>query len=389
MEIDFSKFKPFQLGKIFNIGYGTDNELNHCQQVNDFCDTAVNFVSRSAYSNGVTAKILPIEGLSPLPTGLISVAGGGSSVLSTFLQDSPFYSGRDILILTPIDPISDLVKYFIITLIEHNKYKYSFGRQANSSLPFIEIELPVKCDDNQNFLIDKTCRYSNEGYIPDYEFMDNYMKELKGDISNIPEYFMEEGNKKACWYLDNINNEKFEKEYAGILKQNNIHLIDRTWKKKQVKDIFIIINGKGLTNSELEENPGDLIAIQSGAENNGVFGYIDKNYCVTKGYIIINEPCLVVARVGSSGFVSYQNNGCVVGDKAKALLLKEHKSKYVFLFLTTILNALKVKYGYGVRGVAKETYLDEWISLPVDDNDNVDWQFMEDYVKSLPFSANL
>ena len=29
------------------------------------------------------------------------------------------------------------------------------------------------------------------------------------------------------------------------------------------------------------------------------------------------------------------------------------------------------------------------IQLPVDENDNPDWQFMEDYIKSLPYSKNL
>ena len=29
------------------------------------------------------------------------------------------------------------------------------------------------------------------------------------------------------------------------------------------------------------------------------------------------------------------------------------------------------------------------IMLPVDDKNNPDWKFMEDYIKSLPYSSNL
>lgn len=45
------------------------------------------------------------------------------------------------------------------------------------------------------------------------------------------------------------------------------------------------------------------------------------------GYIFTEEPCLTVARTGSAGFVAYQPFGCVVGDSAKILLLKNEKKE--------------------------------------------------------------
>ncbi|WNF36601.1 restriction endonuclease subunit S [Bacillaceae bacterium IKA-2] len=94
---------------------------------------------------------------------------------------------------------------------------------------------------------------------------------------------------------------------------------------------------------EIEDNPGGLFAVQSGAENNGCIGRIDKNYCIKKGYTYTDEPCLTVARTGSAGFVSYQHYGCVVGDSAKILLLKnkEKRSAPIYLFLRTVLMELK------------------------------------------------
>ena len=56
------------------------------------------------------------------------------------------------------------------------------------------------------------------------------------------------------------------------------------WKEFEVNKILIIINGKGITKEEIEENEGNFIVVQSGESNNGVLGKINLDYCKTKGY---------------------------------------------------------------------------------------------------------
>ena len=119
-------------------------------------------------------------------------------------------------------------------------------------------------------------------------------------------------------------------------------------------------------------------------------------------YVFCDDACLTVARSGSAGFVSFQINGCVVGDSAKILLLKYQKPHVeVYLFLQSILSANRYKYSYG-RKVTEEKYGKEIIDLPIKLNeDNTplldpeckyspsgyipDWQFMEDYIKKLKY----
>jgi len=160
----------------------------------------------------------------------------------------------------------------------------------------------------------------------------------------------------------------------------------KNWKTFDVNDIFYLFNGKGITKEEIEENPGDFFAVQSGAENNGCIGRIDKDYCINKGYTYTDEPCLTVARTGTAGFVSYQHYGCVVGDSAKILLLKnkEKRSTPIYLFLRTILIELQYKYTYG-RKVTENKYLSEKILLPAIDKETPDWMFMENYICSLDY----
>lgn len=104
------------------------------------------------------------------------------------------------------------------------------------------------------------------------------------------------------------------------------------WKPFKLSDVFCLYNGVGITKEEIECNPGDFVAVQSGEDNNGCIGKIDKAYCIDKGYKYTEEPCLTVARTGSAGFVAYQPFGCVVGDSAKILILKDKNAKSLLVY---------------------------------------------------------
>lgn len=172
-KLKIEKWKEFKLKNLFNIKYGVNLELNKCIE----SECGVNFVSRTGENNGVSAKVEKFDNIEPQKAGLITVAGGGS-VLSTFLQNRPFYSGRDLYTLELKKVVSDETKLFIVTVIKENKYKYNYGRQANKTLPDLEIKLPIKRDGNGEPIIDNNYTYSHEGYIPDWEFMESYIKSL-------------------------------------------------------------------------------------------------------------------------------------------------------------------------------------------------------------------
>ena len=119
---------------LFNVQYGVDLELNALEQVPD----GINFVARTSKDNGVTAKVKPIPWITPNPAGTISVAAGGS-VMESFLQLKPYYSGRDLFYLMPRYEMSDAVKLFYCLCLRRNKFRYSYGRQANETLKDLQI----------------------------------------------------------------------------------------------------------------------------------------------------------------------------------------------------------------------------------------------------------
>lgn len=175
--LSVSDWKEFKLSEIFEIRYGVNLELNACTETDRSEPDSVNFVARTAENNGVSSRVRLMDPIEPQRSGLISVAGGGS-VLSAFYQDEPFYSGRDLYTLDAKADISPAAKLFLVTLIEQNKYKYSYGRQANKTLPDLTIKLPIRRNPDRTPLLDSARTFSEHGYVPDWNYMEDYMKSL-------------------------------------------------------------------------------------------------------------------------------------------------------------------------------------------------------------------
>lgn len=150
------KTAMFRLDSLFEVKYGVNLEKADLEDDEE----GIPFVGRSAYNNGVTGRVAQIDDVPPQPAGAISVAGGGS-VLSSFVQREPWYSGRDTYVLTPKTPMSTATKTFICELIKVHDQQFSYGRQANRFIPSLEIPLPVLPDGK-----------------PDYRAVDSYMNSL-------------------------------------------------------------------------------------------------------------------------------------------------------------------------------------------------------------------
>ena len=58
------------------------------------------------------------------------------------------------------------------------------------------------------------------------------------------------------------------------------------------------------------------------------------------------------------------------------------------MFISTVISNEKYRYNYG-RKWDKAAMLETNIKLPVKDDSNPDWEFMENYIKSRPYSRSL
>lgn len=350
MNLDMSYWKTFLLQDIFNIRYGANLELNTCEEA--IVGDEINFVSRTESNNGVSAKVRLIPEVEPQKAGLITVAGGGS-VLSTFVQNKPFYSGRDLYTLDAKENISDETKFFIITLIKANKYKYNYGRQANKTLPFIEIKLPVQNNKDGSITIDDNHEYSVDGYIPDWQFMEDYIKSL---------------------------------HHKPITTQNKGYSIDlkiQKWKEFYLKDMFDPVRGDRLT--EEDRINGNIPFVTAGEFNEGVKSYISNPLIIANDAITIDMFCNSFYHKGE---FSFDDNIITLKEKVGFKL-----SQFISIFISTIISQDAYRYQYG-RQYRLKNFKNHRIKLPVILNSKTkeyepDWQFMEDYIKFLPYGDRI
>ena len=67
--------KLVRVADLFDVRYGVNLELNKLE----ITLKGINFVSRTAMNNGVSAKVKRLPEIEPIEAGVLTVAGGGSS----------------------------------------------------------------------------------------------------------------------------------------------------------------------------------------------------------------------------------------------------------------------------------------------------------------------
>lgn len=126
-----------KVSDLFDVAYGQNLELYRLTRSSG--RDAINFVGRSARNNGVTARVVPLDGVTPCEAGTLTVALGGS-VLETFVQPHPFYTAFHVYVLTPTRQMTLEEKLWWAICIRANRYRYNYGRQANRTLA--DLDLP-------------------------------------------------------------------------------------------------------------------------------------------------------------------------------------------------------------------------------------------------------
>jgi hypothetical protein len=317
-----------KVSEIFDIKYGVNLELINLEQCKSSDANAIAFVSRSEKNNGVSAFVEKLLDVEPNSAHTLSVAGSGS-VLATFYQPFPYYSGRDLYILIPRIDLSPIEMLFYAKCIASNKYKYNYGRQANKTLK--DILIPSK--------------------MP---------QDLKQKLANFA-------------------NSKLRQTSSKPFLDKKIDLSVQEWKEFKLEILFKISGSKTTPLLDLEEfGAGKFPYITTQATNNGVEGFYD--FYSEEGNVLTVDSAVL-------GFCAYQQFNFSASDHVEKLTPKFSMNKYVAMFLTTILNLEKYRYNYGRK--CSQTRMKE-ISIKLPSKNNApDFDFMEKFIKSLPYSSSI
>lgn len=152
--VDISKWKDFEIGKLFKI---IKPSVFHTRQVVED-DEGIPYVVRTKFNNGIKFRVVKTEDMSPSPSGVISF---GSENATFFYQPEEFVSGRDIYYLDT-QGISERTCQFMAACLQPiaRKYSYNYGLFPDL-LKQEHIKLPADSDGK-----------------PDWVYMDLHMETI-------------------------------------------------------------------------------------------------------------------------------------------------------------------------------------------------------------------
>lgn len=164
--INLQNWKEFHIYDLFKINSGTKFDRSKM----DTSKEVVNFVGRSNFNNGITAKVDIFNNTEPYSEGSLTLALGGAYLGSCFIQTAPFYTSQNVVVLTPKTSITWEAKQFIATAI--------FIESQNNYKAFIK-ELNTHIKKDFSFMLPTT----NNG-DPDFDYMTDYMQNIQEKVSN-------------------------------------------------------------------------------------------------------------------------------------------------------------------------------------------------------------
>jgi predicted RNA methylase len=167
---------------------------------------------------------------------------------------------------------------------------------------------------------------------------------------------------------------KYEYTHQAPLPDTSI------WREFALEDLFAFVKGRRLRKEDM--SPGGTNYIGAISLNNGVRQSIDVEP-------IFKQNCITVNYNGSVGEAYYQIVPFWATDDVNVLYAKGWVlNKYLALFITTVIKANKFRFSYG-RKWTMDKMKKSLIRLPATPQGSPDWECIEQFIKSLPYSDRI
>ena len=330
--IDSSSWKYYRLDELFEITGSTTTKVDELELSGR---GAYPYVTTQATNNGVAGfyDIFTEEG------NILTI---DSAVLGFCSYHPEKFSASDhVEKLIPKFDMNKNIALFIVTIINREQYRFNYGRKANQiQIANLRIKLPSLSDGT-----------------PDFDFMDSFIGSY------------------------NLNEVRTSIRNATIFEPGVLS------KYFKIEEIFDLIEpAKGSTTDNLI--PGDDIPyIGAKKDDNGLMEMVslegNEEY-ISKGNCVV----FVQLGQGSAGYTTYQNDD-FIGMNGKICCAYSPKlNQYNALFLVTVLDRERPKYSFG-RSWTGDRLRKTRVKLPATETGEIDWNYMEEYIKSLPFSDRI
>lgn len=190
------------------------------------------------------------------------------------------------------------------------------------------------------------------------------------------EKFELETLKYATYSLFNRKKKNVSDSSVGL---ENLILRQKEWKIFEIGKLFEIEKGREKSGGN---EKGEIPLISATRENNGINTYILEGNKLFKGNTIT-----VPSNGASTGEAFYQAYKYYATGDVNVLHPKFKLNPFVAIFIITIIRLEKYRFNYG-RKWGKDRMEKSKIKLPAKNN-HPDWEFVENYIKSLSYSSSL
>lgn len=385
MNLDMEKWELFDFNKIFLIKKGFYNKKPEASGLG-----TIPFLGATDSNNGVTGyyTLEEIEASSktgelpnePLDRKLfaknaVCVTNNGS-VGYAYYQNSQFTCSHDVNPLYRKDgDFNEYTGLFIAAVIMYDRYRWGYGRKWRPErMEKSQLKLPIVRDENGNPIIDSKKTYSSKGYIPDWEWMETYIKTLH--------------HKPLTTH---------------VYSQNKANLQTEKWKEFYLHKLFHAGMGNGIDAVLTTNDNPKYNYVSRDSNGNGVVGYVDE----IDGEEPFPAGAMSLALGGSFlGSCFIQKKPFYTAQNVAVLQEKTPLSNHSKLFIATLIrNECKIKYQAFGRELNAHFRKDFTIKLPIkrdangivydethefsDDGYIPDWEWMDGYMKSLPYSDRI
>lgn len=333
MNLNTSFWGDFKISELFpTLQNGKANQ----GMLSDGCDCF--YVGAKKDDNGVMLHCAYDSALIQKGNCIIFICNGQGSVGYANYMDVDFIGSTDI-VAGYNKKLNQYNGLFIATVLCQERPKYSFGRKWKTHLKDTVIKLPQTI----------------EG-LPDWDFMEQYIKSLN---------------------------------YKPLTTQNSHpqHPLNiDSWQEFRLDDLFSeIYKAEAHVKGDLEfvESPGtNTIKFISRTEmNNGCDCYLPNNGISG----IENGNAITIGDTTATCF--YQKDEFVCGDHI-VVCRAEWLNLYTGLFLVSLLKREKYKYNYG-RAFKMDLISNTKVKLPTKSDGTPDFNYMEHYMKSLPYGDRI
>lgn len=325
------KMKLFPFREIFNFKRG--ERLVEAEQI----EGEIAYISSTKNNNGISAYVTPPDKMM-LYKNKITLSNSGS-VGYCFYHDYEFVASDHVTVIWIKDEDVKLtanIALYLKPIFESMRYKYNFGREiSDERLKKEKVLLPV--DRNGK---------------PDWDYMGSYINSQ----------------------FDKI---KFNSIRSKKKKQDTLNI--KEWKEFDFEGengVFTeIVRGKRLI--EANRIAGDIPYYSASGKNNGLTDMISNP-------LFIESDALIYTTFGDCYYVE----GEFTASDEISILKNPKLNIFSGLFIATVLNQSKYKYQFG-RKAFYNRFKNETIILPANEKGEIDWNYMENFIKSLPYSDKI